>query len=88
MNNAEKLALIVESKKGNITDHIRHFFMLRIFRIEAKNGYSGINWYGTLSPWILEKFETDDGFQVIPNQEGKNGKKFTAINWINQNASK
>lgn len=86
MNKAEKLANIVTSEKGTIMDHIRYFFMLRRFRTEAKNGYTGIDWYGTLHPWLLKKFETD-GLFICENKKDSNGKKYTAINWINEDES-
>lgn len=87
MNKAEQLAEIVTSEKGNIMDHIRYFFMLRRFRTAAKNGYTGVNWYGTLHPWLLKKFETD-GLYVTENLKNKDGNDYISIEWIPEDLSK
>lgn len=96
MNKAEKLAEIAKKREekakkreenGSIFDHFIYHLMLINFKNLAKGGYTGTNWYFSLSSWLLNKLK-QDGFYVIENFQDDDGDECTSIEWIPEDLSK
>lgn len=82
MNKAEEFALIVESKKTTMSNHIKHFFLIRKYRTSAMLGYTGFNEPPDFAnPWLINKLK-DEGFIINKKAKNDNGQPCTCVSWI------
>lgn len=81
MNKAEEFALIVESKKTTMSNHIKHFFLIRKYRTSAMLGYTGFDEPRDFAnPWLINKLRVE-GFIINDEAKNTNGTPCTNVSW-------